>query len=191
MQLGSHCLTGYIPAFSRCCFIMTNGGPVFVVHKTAKLILVFLHIQERQVFGRVPSPGGLGSLFISLSVLWRISSLPRHKAKCFYIYNNFPSSPLIAKTLDFLVDNISVISSFNPNQDILSQGRKFIYIFRILSSSVICQSEKTYLFQCFPHSLMSLSRCRKEAEATGFNTTAEKYIHIAALGMYLLSLLVN
>ena len=37
------------------------------------------------------------------------------EAKCFYIYNNFPSLPLIANNLDFLVDNISVISSFHPN----------------------------------------------------------------------------
>ena len=28
MQLGSYCLTGYIPAFSCCCYTMTNGGPV-------------------------------------------------------------------------------------------------------------------------------------------------------------------
>ena len=35
-----------------------------MVHKTAKLILVFLHMQERQVFGRVPLIGGLESLFM-------------------------------------------------------------------------------------------------------------------------------
>ena len=64
MQLGSYCPTGYIPAFSCCCYMMTNGGPVFVVHKTAKFILVFLHMQERRVFGGVSLLGGLESLFM-------------------------------------------------------------------------------------------------------------------------------
>ena len=39
-------------------------GTSFVVHKTAKLILVFLHMQERRVFGRVTLLGGLESLFM-------------------------------------------------------------------------------------------------------------------------------
>ena len=56
--------------------------------------------------GRVPLLGGLESLFVCHDI---------KEAKCFYIYNNFPSLPLIANTLDFLVDNISVISSFHPN----------------------------------------------------------------------------
>ena len=190
MQLGPHCLTGYIPAFSCCCFIMTNGEPVLWCTKQPSSIWFFLHIQERQVFGRVPLPGGLGSLSVSLSVLWKISSLWRHKAKCFYIYNNFPSSPLIANTLDFLVDNISVISSFHPNQDILSQGRKFIYIFRILSSSVICQSEKTHLFQCLPTAWWVLVDAGRRLEPLG-STLLPRSLHSHSSFRYVLAFFVS
>ena len=83
-----------------------------MVHKTAKLILFCFFCtceKDRSLEGTFTWwPGE--PFYEGFQVCHDIK-----EAKCFYIYNNFPSPPLIANTLLLLADNISVISSFHPN----------------------------------------------------------------------------